>query len=427
MSSARRSLFLLGLLWMPVLLAGQERLDGIAAIVGDEVILHSEVNQFAAQLAIQNRIDLRKHPEKFNELRKISRENLVIQKILLAKAREDTITVDDARVDEELDKQIQIWSQQLGSESKIEEYFGIPVSRIKRQFREEVKNRLMVETLQSQYVQKITITRPEVERFYETMKDSLPEMKDMVKISHILRKIRAGGEGRDEALKKIQDIRRRILAGEDFSQLARQYSEDPGSASRGGELGFISRGDFVKEFEEVAFHLQEGELSEIVETQFGFHLIQVVERRGEKINVRHILIRLRPSEDDDRYTREFLSTIRDSIILGSDFAEMARKYSDDKTTADKGGNLGWFEVEQLQVREFKEALKGMEVGDVSEPFRTEFGYHIIKLDDRREGGKLSLKRDWQQIEQMALARKRSKAMKKWVDELRKQVYVEIKE
>jgi peptidyl-prolyl cis-trans isomerase SurA len=422
-----KKIFLLLFAFMPFSLFGQEMLEGIAAIVGDEIILHSEVNQFATQLAIQSKVDLQKEPAKFEELKKMSRENLVVQKILLAKAREDTVMVDDAQVEDVLNNQIQTWVQSMGSEAKIEEYFGMPVSRIKRQFRDEVRNRLMVESLQSLHVQKITVTRPEVENFYTTNKDSLPDIKDMVEIFHILREIRAGGEGREESLKKIKDIRQRIIDGEEFEALAKLYSEDPGSARRGGELGFIQRGDFVTEFEEVAFNLKADEISDIVETKFGFHVIQLIERRGERINARHVLIQLQASGDDAEVTKAFLATIRDSVLAGADFGKMAKKYSADKTSSDIDGSLGWFELEQLQIDEFKNAVKDLDKGGISEPFRTDFGFHIIKVNDKRDGGKLTLEKDWQQVEQIALGQKRNKEMVRWIDELREQVYIEVKE
>ena len=188
----------------------------------------------------------------------------------------------------------------------------------------------------------------------------------------------------------------------------------------------MQRGDFVKEFEEAAFKLKDGELSGIIETQFGFHIIQGIEKRGERINVRHILIRLEPTMDDTENSIEFLRAVRDSIISGSDFSEMASRHSEDETTADNDGNLGWFELEQLQLPEFKTAIEKMEVGDISEPIRTDFGLHIIKLLDRRVGGELTLEKDWQQVEQWSLAQKRNLKMQKWIDELRTQIYIEVK-
>ena len=284
----------------------------------------------------------------------------------------------------------------------------------------------MIETLQSFYIQKININRSEVETFYKTMKDSLPDVKDMVRISHILLEIRATGEGRKKALTQITDIRSKIENGENFDSLAIKYSEDPGSARRAGELGFIQRGDFVKEFEEVAFNMKEDQLSNIVETKFGFHILQVIERRGERINVRHILIRLEPTSNDDEIIRDFFMAVRDSIILGSDFGEMAKRYSKDETTTENEGDLGWFELGQLQLPEFKTALDSLEVGEISLPFRTQFGFHIIKLVEKREGGKLTLDKDWQQIEQWALSQKRNQEIQIWIEQLRKNVYVEIK-
>jgi len=405
----------------------QQLLDGIAAIVGDEIILESEVAQYAATLALQMKLDVQNEPQKFNELQKNSLQNLIVQKILLTKAREDTIVVEDSQVEQVLEQQINQWIQQIGSERKVEEYFGSSMNKIKRRVRKEIREHLMVEKLQQQKLQEVKITRQEVEQFYQTNRDSLPELKESVEISHILLQVTPGAESKQQAREKIAGILERLRSGEDFAELARQYSEDPGSAAKGGELGFIQRGDFVKDFEEKAFALQPGQISDIVETQFGFHIIQMLERRGEKINVRHILIRTRPTKADEERTLKLLLAIRDSCLAGADFAEMAKRYSNDETTADKGGYLGWFEVEKLQLPEFKSVVKELKIGEISQPFRTRFGYHIVKLLNRREGGKLSLQRDWEQIEQWALMDKRSRAMQKWVEELKKNLYIEIKD
>jgi len=405
----------------------QQLLDGIAAIVGDEIILESEVAQYAATLALQMKLDIQNEPQKFDELQKNSLQNLIVQKILLTKAREDTIVVEDSQVEQVLEQQINQWIQQIGSERKVEEYFGSSMNKIKRRVRKEIREHLMVEKLQQEKLQEVKITRQEVEQFYQTNRDSLPELKESVEISHILLQVTPGAESKQQAREKIAGILERLRSGEDFAELARQYSEDPGSAAKGGELGFIQRGDFVKDFEEKAFALQPGQISDIVETQFGFHIIQMLERRGEKINVRHILIRTRPTKADEERTLKLLLAIRDSCLAGADFAEMAKRYSNDETTADKGGYLGWFEVEKLQLPEFKSVVKELKIGEISQPFRTRFGYHIVKLLNRREGGKLSLQRDWEQIEQWALMDKRSRAMQKWVEELKKNLYIEIKD
>jgi len=408
-------------------IAQDKLLDGIAAIVDEEIILHSELTQFTIQLALQLKIDLQKEPEKFDELRRATLENLITQKVLLSKAKEDTVIVEEQQVEEILNNQIQQWTQQLGSISKVEEYFDMPIGKIKRQFQEDVRNRLMVERTQQMFVQTITITRQEVERFFRTMQDSLPEINEMVHIRVLLREVRAGGKGKEEAFKKISEIRDRIVNGEDFATLAKENSEDPGSVSAGGELGLIQRGDFVHEFEETAFKLKPGDISEIIETKFGLHIIKLIEKRGERINVRHILIQLKAGSSDAEKTRAFLAAIKDSIQTEDDFIKMAEKYSHDATSNDNGGDLGWFEVEGLQIPEFKKALEGLEIGGVSQPFLTEFGYFIIRLDEKREGGKLNLEDDWQQLEQFALNQKSSKKMQEWVEDLKTKIYIELKE
>ena len=408
-------------------IAQDKLLDGIAAIVDEEIILHSELTQFTIQLALQLKIDLQKEPEKFDELRRATLENLITQKVLLSKAKEDTVIVEEQQVEEILNNQIQQWTQQLGSISKVEEYFDMPIGKIKRQFQEDVRNRLMVERTQQMFVQTITITRQEVERFFRTMQDSLPEINEMVHIRVLLREVRAGGKGKEEAFKKISEIRDRIVNGEDFATLAKENSEDPGSVSAGGELGLIQRGDFVHEFEETAFKLKPGDISEIIETKFGLHIIKLIEKRGERINVRHILIQLKAGSSDAEKTREFLAALKDSIQTEDDIIKMAEKYSHDATSNDNGGDLGWFEVEGLQIPEFKKALEGLEIGGVSQPFLTEFGYFIIRLDEKREGGKLNLEDDWQQLEQFALNQKSSKKMQEWVEDLKTKIYIELKE
>jgi len=421
---------ILGLLFSalgsPRQVQAQQLVDGIAAIVGDEIILHSEVNQYAISLALQMGVDIQKESDKFDELRRRTLKNLIAQKILLAKAREDSIEVEDKQVDQVLDSQIQNMIDQLGSESRVEEYFGMPIKRLKRQLRDEVKNQLLVEKLQQQKFSKLTVTRREVEEFFRTYRDSLPEVKEAVEIRHILLKITPSEEAKRKARERLADILKRIREGADFAEMARMYSEDPGSAPKGGDLGMIQRGDFIQEFEEVAFSLKPGEISNIVETQLGYHLIQLVERRGEKIRVRHILIRVEPTEEDENRTRERMEKIRERALKGKDFGELAKKYSDDETTADKGGYLGWFEIDEMQIPEFRRALLGVKPGEITQPFKTRYGYHIVKVENRRERHRLSLEEDWEQIEQMALADKRQREFEKWVEKLKANVHIEIK-
>ena len=187
----------------------------------------------------------------------------------------------------------------------------------------------------------------------------------------------------------------------------------------------MERGTLFQSFEEVAFQLEPGELSDAVETPVGLHLIQMIEKRGEKVNVRHILIRTVVTEIDESRIFDEIKALRKRIIEGEDFGELAKSHSDDETTSESGGDLGWLEAEQIQIDAFKNAIQGLEVGEVSEPFSTQFGYHIIKLEDKKEARKVSLEEDWDRIYMMALNMKQQRVIKEWIEELKKSINIQI--
>ena len=405
----------------------QQVVDKVVAVVEDEIILQSELAQYALNLAFQMRIDPRREPDKFEQLQEQTLQNLINQKILLAKAEEDSIIVEERQVDTVLEEQISRMIQQVGSEEKLKEQLGMSISKLKRNFREDVRKNLMVEQLQQTKFSKIKISRREIEEFYLTMKDSLPELKETVDISHILINVKAGDVSEQKAREKVTDLLQQVKSGADFADLCRKNSEDPGSAARGGEIGFMERGDFVPEFEEVAFLLEPGEISDIVKSRFGFHIIECLERKGDKINVRHLLIRLEPTDADEEDTQRKIKDIR--ALLDdpeNDFKTIAEQYSDDETSREQGGHLGLFEVENLQEQEFKTVIDNLEPGKISQPFKTKFGWHILKLNSKQEPRPISLEKDWERIEAFALNMKRQKEFQNWLEEIKKDVYVEIK-
>lgn len=405
----------------------QQVIDKIVAVVEDEIILQSELTQYTLNLAFQLRIDPRKDLEKFEELQQEMLNNLINQKILVARADEDSIEVDDRQVDTVLEEQINRMLQQVGSEQKLEEQLGMSIKKFKRTFRDEVKKNLKVEKLQQTRFGQVKITRREVEDFYNTMRDSLPELKETVDISHILLEVKPGEDSEQGARKRVENLLQRVKNGENFENLCRQYSEDPGSATRGGEIGFMQRGDFVTEFEEVAFLLEPGQYSEIVKTRFGFHIIECIERKGDKINVRHLLIRLEPTEGDEQDTGKRIKEIRTLLDdPQKDFGIIAKQYSDDETTKEQGGHLGLFELDNLQEQEFKAVIESLKPGEISQPFKTRFGWHIMKLNGRQEPRALLIDKDWEKIETWALNLKRQKEIKQWLEEIKKDVYVEVK-
>ncbi|GAB4342770.1 MAG: peptidylprolyl isomerase [Calditrichia bacterium] len=415
------------LLLMAAPLLSQQLIDGVAAIVGDEVILLSEVNTLVTQYAFQNKIDLRRNPGMIDKLGKDVLSRIIDQRVLLIKADEDTITADEERVEQNLNQQIQYMIQQAGSQQKLEEYYSAPLFKIKKDLRKEIENQMRISMLREKKFADIKISRQEVEAFYHAKKDSLPGHNAAVDISHILMQVTPSEQSVKNALDKITKIKEELENGADFAELAKKYSEDPGSASRGGDLGFATRGTFVKEFEEVAFALEPNQISDIVQTQFGFHIIQLLERQGEKIHTRHILIRLQPTKEDEARIVEKLKKIRMAILNGdSTFEDMAVKYSEDPNAKIDKGHLGEFEVEGFQIKNFAEAVKKLKEGEISEPIKTEFGYHIVRLNKRIAPRTLSLKEDWQQIEQWALQYKREQEFQKWLNELKQEIPITIK-
>ena len=405
----------------------QQLVESIAAIVDKEIILSSEVDQFTQNYILQNRLNIRPGTPEYNDLRKKMLEGLIEQKLLLAKAEADTVKVDDQMLDQRVQERIKYMIDQVGSQDKLEELFGSPISQIRKDTRKLIKEQMLVEQVRAMRFRDVKVSRREVEEFYKMYKDSLPTKPATVDISHILKVIKPSEEAQLKAYRKAEMILQKLKNGEDFARLAKLYSEDPASAKRGGDLGFTQRGDLVPEYEAVAFNLKDGEISGIVQTQFGFHIIQLIERRGERIHTRHILIQVKPTKEDEERIVKELEEIRQKILDGADFSEMALKYSDDENVTKDKGHLGVFELDKLQIPQFRQVLSHMKPGEISHPFKTEYGYHIVKLNAKTEAHRLTLENDWEQIEQMALNFKMQEEYQKWLAKLKKEIFVKINE
>lgn len=407
--------------------AQRQLIDRIAAVVDDEAILESEVQNYAYFEALNQKIDPEKNKDEYEKLERNILESLINQKILLAQAKLDSVTVDESQVESTLDQQIQQRVQQAGGEEALEKYLGKKITEIRKLYRNNVRKQLLTQKIQSSRFQDIKISRSEVETFFKTYEDSLPEVGNSINMSHILMEVKAGDAAYEEARKLAVHILDSLKRGGDFAALAKKYSNDPGSAKKGGELGWFNRADFVKEFAEAAVKLEPGEISDIVKTQFGYHIIQLIQKSGDKINTRHILIGVNATEDDKKATMEKLKQIRQDILDGkTTLEEAALKYSDDPAKKGNLGNLGWIEVSTFQDKAFLSAAQSLKVGEISEPFETSFGYHIVKLNDRREKRKMNLREDWQSIENMAMNQKQAKEMDKWLKEIRSKFYVDVR-
>ncbi len=393
-----------------------QTLDRVVAIVENDVILESELNAQVQLLVINNKLD-----PNTPGLQQQVLESMINEKLIIAKAIEDSVTVTDEEVQQQLDAIIQQRIQQFGSEQRLEEVYGMPISRIRREFRDEMRRNLLAQKLQQQRFGTTQIGRLDVEQFYNTYRDSLPRVPEEVELAHIYVKPKPSLQAKAAARQKIQALLDSLKAGADFAALAKKYSEDPGSASQGGDLGFVRRGMFVKEFETAAFGLAENQLSGIVETDFGYHIIQLLERRGDAVHARHILVRVEQSKSADDEAIALLDSLRTRALKGESFAELAKKYSERKETSLIGGELGTFEMDQLD-KDTRAGIDTLKPGDISAPVRlvegNSYGYHIILLKKRTPAHAMTLEGDYRRIESLALNYKRTKDYQRWLEELR---------
>jgi peptidyl-prolyl cis-trans isomerase SurA len=407
-------------LLLPVAVSAQETLDKIAAVVDNEVILLSEVDAQVQFFVLNNRLD-----PNTPGLREQVLESMITEKLILAKAIEDSVTVTDEEVQQQLDAVIQQRIQQVGSESRLEELYGMPLSRIRREFRDDMRKQLLAQRLRQQKFGGLQVGRFEVEEFYRTYRDSLPRVPEEVQLAHIFVTPRMSDADKAGARELLLRLRDSILAGADFAEMARRYSQDPGTASQGGDLGLVRRGQFVSEFESAVFALQEGQLSDIVETQFGLHLIQLQERRGDAVRVRHILLRIRTSGSEEDSARAFLGRLRVRALAGESFADLAREYSEDKDTKALGGNLGSFELDQLEG-DLKAAIQPLREGEITEPVAltrgSVSGFQIVLVKRRTPAHAMTLEGDYQRLEVLALNAKQFREYQQWVDELKSRIY-----
>jgi len=401
-------------------LALGEVIDSICAIVDDEIILESEVAYGIHTLLLESD-DRYPTPEKLTELRSQVLEAYIFQKVLIANALEGSLMVEDRVVDKELERKLEGLIRQIGSKEKLVEYFDRPFRQIKREMRKGVRNGLLIDRLKQQKMTQIHIRRQEVIDFYREYGAELPQVPERVVMSHIMLNVKPSAEARREAEERIHYIGDIIKGGADFDSLATEFSEDP-TAPSGGKLGFTERGDLVREYEEVAFQLEPGEVSEITESRYGLHLIRLIERQGERISTQHILIKLSPNQEDLQRVIERAEELTRSIRNGEDFAELARLHSDDTDTAPDGGLLEEIATNDLPV-EFRDVIISLEEGQLSEPFETVFGVHFIRLEERLPVRGVSLTEDWQVVEQYALDSKRERIFRQWVEDLKKDHYI----
>ncbi len=423
-------LFLLSCAGAPYL--GAATADRIVAVVGNEIILQSEIEQQAVMTELQ-------YPEmkKEENLRGRILDNLVMQKIVLTKARLDSVNVNESDISKQTDDRLMFLRSRFPSIEEMEKTFSKSYAVIEKEIRDDIRNQQLIDNLRRQKMSGVTVRYDEVEDFYRKHRRELPVVPESVQISQIIMYPQVTPENKAKARTLIEDVQQRLLEGADFAEMARQYSQDPGSAEVGGDLGYSRRGEFVKPYEEAAFGLKEGEISAIVESRFGYHLIQLLEKEGESIHTRHILVVFDRNTLDRDAAKDKLNEIRNDVLAGkATFAAMASSYSEDPVSARNGGVIQQGGGEALfPSGSLKEPLKSVvarfdEPGEISKPLLIEVPsgepfYAMFRLDKRIRSHAMDLSTDYARLEQLAIDEKQKAMFDAWVEGLKKEVYVNI--
>jgi peptidyl-prolyl cis-trans isomerase SurA len=406
--------------------------DRIIAIVGKNMILESEVEAQYLQEKMQGNIEGSSRNARCQILQKMLSDNL-----LLNQAELDSVVVSDSDVERQLDQRLRYFISQFGSQEKLEEYYGKSIIEIKEEFREMVRNYMLIEQVVNGITENVIVTPNEVKEFYRSIPpDSIPLISARVEMTQIIKIPPVSIEQKVMIKERLRDLRRRIVAGENFATMAILYSEDPGSAAKGGEIGFFGRGELYPEYEAAAFKLQEGEISEIVESKAGFHIIQLIERKGDYINTRHILLMTKASPIDLDKARTQLDSIQKSIQAGEiSFEDAVVKFSDDPGKAGGGyiinpySGTTWFEMEELEPQ-VSFVINKLEVGQISTPVptQTEEGkeaFRLVKLKSRVEPHRANLVDDYSLLTNLTLEYKKELKIIDWVNKHVENAYIMI--
>ena len=402
-------------------------IDGIAAIVDDNLVLLSDINQSLAMAVFQNNWDPSKDIEKINNLKSQITQNFIDRKVILSKALLDSIVVEDKEVDRALEQQMSNMISQAGGEEQAEKALGQPLRVFKREYWYDVKDMLITQKYQQQLISKVRVNNKEVRSFFKSNKDKIENFPNLMKVRHILFKIKPGKTQTNKTLNFLKNLKKEIEDNKiSFSEAAITYSQDPGSKNNGGSLGLVKRGDLVRDFEAVAFNLKIGDISEPVETGFGFHIIQTDEIRGDKIKVKHILMTPPTTDDDEISTYNNIKSLMDSIKTVDDFILKAKKYSMDDPTKKTGGSLGWIDPNIYPIKEFGLVVDKINLNECSLPIKTDLGYHLLWIESIKEGGDPNIDTHWTEIEKLALNNKKEKFFKDWLIKAKDDVYISIK-
>jgi peptidyl-prolyl cis-trans isomerase SurA len=419
------TLILAGFLIQSACLA--EEIEGIAAIVGEEIILKSEVEEqllfFCMQAGIEPTDSVR-----LVEVREEILARMIDAKIVVQEARKQKIAVTPEELNQAIENAVNEVKTRMGSEEKFVEEMereGLTEENLRERYRKELESQLLAMKLVDKEVRsKITVTEEDVSKFYEERKGDLPKRPPEVTLAQIVIIPDADSTVEIESRQRAQEVLKAVASGQSFERLAAQYSEDP-SAENGGDVGFFAKGDFEEGFEEAAFGLEPGGVSELVRSRFGYHIIKLVEKQGEMAHVKHILIRVKPTDEAEQKARSLATELRKRIEGGESFEELAARFSQDAETAERGGVVGGYAVEGLAPA-VRNAIKGVTVGSTTEVVPMEVGYHIFKVVGKSAEREYTFDEIQGQLHELVGQEKAQNRYEAWLGKLKETTYVEIK-
>lgn len=406
--------------------------DGVIAIVGDKIILKSEVEAEYANYLQQEGNE----PDLLAKCRVV--DQLLTSKLMLRQAELDSLEVSDEEIDQQLDRRVRYFISMIGGAEKLEEFYGKSIPEIKDEFRVNIREQILTQKMQEKITSKVSISPADVKEYFKRIpEDSIPYFPAEVEIGQIVVFPELDESTREFTIDKLNSIRDRVLKGEKFTTMAVLYSQDPGSGPQGGELGFFGRGEMVGEFEAVAFKLKPGEISPVIKTKYGYHILQLIERRGDRVNCRHILIKPPVSSSELERSRVRLDTLRQQLSMGTTpFIEAVRKYSQDEESKQNGGMLmnpatggNAYTIEQLTPDIYFQIEK-LKVGEYSSPsvFASQDGnrgWRIFYLKSQTTPHKASLDTDYDKIQTAAMNLKKMEKLQEWFMKTKEKTFIKI--
>lgn len=410
--------------------------DKVIAVVGQNMIKKSELETAFLQQKMNSNIIIENEYERQCDIL----EGMLINKLMLHQAEVDSVEVTDDEVNREMDNRIRYMISAYGSQEMLEKQMRRSLSEIKSYYKDVIKENIMIAQIEQKLTGSITVTPREVVDFYNSIpKDSLPTIEQEYVFSQIVKTPEVSEEEKERVKSKLNEYRDRILKGSKFSTIATLYSEDPASAKKGGELGFFSRGQMVGEFENAAFALQDGEISPIIETKYGYHIIQMIERRGNQVNCRHILLQPKVTPQQLQEAYDQLEQIKKEIDNGEiTFEEAILKYSDDASKINDGLIINPYNASAIFSKDAinetifnvdKVDFESMKEGEITKPirFKTELSdaYRLIKINRKTDAHKVDLTLDYDKIQASALDNKKTEIIKEWANKRLKKTYVKI--